>query len=372
MPDLKRLKYFYDELNNEFKKHAHEREILCCKKPLAQLIELVRLRIGAGKLRPEDYYRYRLYDDNLFSDKEKRTFASQEAIPAHLCKSPWNLIANDKLLFYTLLESFNAPLPNTTALFHRNRRAGTLLTIQSDAALRSYILEKAKYPFVIKPIDGIFSQDVMVVRSLNRAKNSLTLDDGSTFGLDAFIEKISAFRDRGMLLQDLLLPHPIIKQACGPRICTLRMITTNSSTGAKLLYGLWKITVGTNMADNYWRGNMLAPVDLDTGIVGRCVQGMGKDISFHEIHPDTGQQLTGLKIPGWKEVLQQCLNLTRCLDGIPIQAWDVALTENGPVFLEVNVVGSVFLPQLAHQRGFLDEQLQLHSKTVFNDRHSHV
>ena len=76
MPDLKRLKDFYDELLSEFKKHAYERDILCCKKPLSQLIELVRLRIGAGKLIPEDYYRYRLYDDNLFSNKEKKLFAS--------------------------------------------------------------------------------------------------------------------------------------------------------------------------------------------------------------------------------------------------------------------------------------------------------
>jgi len=372
MPDLKRLKDFYDELLSEFKKHAYERDILCCKKPLSQLIELVRLRIGAGKLIPEDYYRYRLYDDNLFSNKEKKLFASQEAIPDHLCKSPWNLIANDKLLFYKLLESFGAPLPNTVALFHGTRRAGSLLTIRTEAELRSYVLEKAKYPFVIKPIDGIYSQDVMVVRTLNRVENSLTLGDNSTLGLDAFVEKIGAFRNRGMLLQDLLFPHPIIEQACGPRICTLRMITISSSAGAELLYGLWKIVVGTNMADNYWRGNLLAPVDLDTGEVGRCVQGMGKDISFHETHPDTGQPLTGLKIPDWQEVLRQCLDLTRCLDGIPIQAWDVALTDNGPVFLEVNVVGSVFLPQLAHQKGFLDERLQQHATTVFNDRCSRV
>jgi hypothetical protein len=40
--------------------------------------------------------------------------------------------------------------------------------------------------------------------------------------------------------------------------------------------------------------------------------------------------------------------------GIRSQSWDVALTEHGPVFLEVNFGGDLNLAQLASGKGALD------------------
>jgi len=41
--------------------------------------------------------------------------------------------------------------------------------------------------------------------------------------------------------------------------------------------------------------------------------------------------------------------------GIRTQSWDVALTDQGPVFLEVNFGGDLNLAQLANGKGVLDE-----------------
>ncbi len=109
---------------------------------------------------------------------------------------------------------------------------------------------------------------------------------------------------------------------------------------------------------DYWRGNMMASVDISTGKTGRCVTGMGKDMSYQDTHPDTGEKLEGIMLPDWEKAKQQCLKLSACLYGLPIQAWDIALTDKGPVFLEVNIVGSLFLPQIATQKGFLNEKVK--------------
>jgi hypothetical protein len=42
--------------------------------------------------------------------------------------------------------------------------------------------------------------------------------------------------------------------------------------------------------------------------------------------------------------------------GVRTQSWDIALTEAGPVFLEVNFGGDLNLAQLASAKGALDER----------------
>jgi hypothetical protein len=41
-----------------------------------------------------------------------------------------------------------------------------------------------------------------------------------------------------------------------------------------------------------------------------------------------------------------------------MQAWDIAITDDGPVVLEVNVVGSLFIPQLVTQKGLLQGEFR--------------
>jgi len=44
--------------------------------------------------------------------------------------------------------------------------------------------------------------------------------------------------------------------------------------------------------------------------------------------------------------------------GLPVQAWDIAVTSRGPLPLEVNVFGSPFLPQIANDAGLLQGEFQ--------------
>ena len=39
-----------------------------------------------------------------------------------------------------------------------------------------------------------------------------------------------------------------------------------------------------------------------------------------------------------------------------MQAWDIAITDEGPIPLEVNVAGNLFIPQLVSQKGILSDQ----------------
>ena len=129
--------------------------------------------------------------------------------------------------------------------------------------------------------------------------------------------------------------------------------------GAEILHAIWKIPVGDNVADNFWReGNMLGLVDAESGRVTRVVQGVGPDHRQVETHPDTGARIIGADLPDWDALTSLCLKHAASLSGLRLQAWDIAMCPEGPVAMEVNIGGDFNLPQLAAGAGLLDERFR--------------
>jgi hypothetical protein len=157
----------------------------------------------------------------------------------------------------------------------------------------------------------------------------------------------------------MLRPHPELAALCGPRLSTVRLIVLLEQGEPALFRALWKIPVGDNPADNFWRpGNLLAGLDAESGRVVRVIQGTGADQAELERHPDTEQPLIGVRLPDWAPLVALSLKAARAFPGLRMQAWDIALTERGPVLVEVNIGGDFNLPQLAHGRGLMDERFQ--------------
>ena len=73
-----------------------------------------------------------------------------------------------------------------------------------------------------------------------------------------------------------------------------------------------------------------------------------------EVHPDTGCRLVTCAVPLWAVARDLALDAAPFFHGIRVQAWDVALTEGGPMLIELNLVGDVNLPQHAFDKGVYD------------------
>ena len=317
-----------------------------------QFLELLLLRLGPGKLTADDYYKMRVYRRNL-SLTEKKQYLSLNGAPARLRAQPWDTIARDKLVTYGVLDSQSIPIPEIHAICHFGRTFRDAPTLQSSKQIEAYLRESAAYPFFAKPIMGIFSEDAVIVSSLDRNSKEVRLGDGSIVSTSAFAETYNQ-RRTGYIFEELLRPHPDVVDLVGARICTLRLIVFFDCDGTKLFCALWKIAAGGNMADNYWRrGNLLALLDRDTGQIERCMTGLGADWRMVTHHPETGKRLLGEYVPCWEQAVEVTLKAARVFPGLPVQAWDIALTDRGVVALEVNVIGSPFLPQIARSEGLI-------------------
>jgi glutathione synthase/RimK-type ligase-like ATP-grasp enzyme len=332
------------------------------KSPWAQAMDIWRLRFGAGKLRPDEYYYYGLYDDRRFDFAQKRKFlgrATQVGIIRSCNDREWWQIAHDKLVFYAILQGLGLPVPQTRALYHAVRRFGAVPTLPDPETLAAHLRRSMTYPFFAKPVTGIRSVGVAAAEAYDGARDVIVFKGERAQGVDAYVAELERYRKDGYLFQEMLRPHPELEERCGRRLSTVRLIVLLEAAGPSILHALWKIPVGDNPADNFWRaGNLLAGLDAGTGRVTRVLQGVGPEQRALERHPDTDRPLAGLELPDWPALIELGFEAARAFPGLRMQAWDIAPTDRGPVLVEVNIGGDFNLPQLAHATGLMDDRFR--------------
>jgi hypothetical protein len=332
------------------------------KSAFAQLSDIWRLRFGPGKLSPKEYYYYRLYDDDSFSPEEKRRFLGKsrwDRVYRTCNQLDWWALAHDKLAYYAMLQGQNLPAPENRALFHRFRQSGDLPTLTSKDMLADYLRTNMIYPVFAKPVTGIRSAGVSSLKQYSPEDDTLALFDGRTVSVDDYVQEVEIYREDGYLFQEPLRPHENIAALSGGRLTTMRLIVGLEADGPSLMHALWKVPVGLNPADNFWRpGNLLGALDPETGRVSRLISGVGPDQQDVSCHPDTEARLLDVTLPDWTAAVAVCLKAATMFPGLRLQAWDVALTDHGPILLEVNIGGDFNLPQLALAQGIMSKTFE--------------
>lgn len=152
-------------------------------------------------------------------------------------------------------------------------------------------------------------------------------------------------REAGIgIVEDKVIQHPAIAALCPTSVNTIRVATLLGDKKEGIVYAYIRIGNGKVM-DNVDCGGMAAPVDIATGVITGV--GANKAGETYEIHPMTGTKIPGTQIPYWEDVKTMCLNAMHVVPQVRFVAWDVAITEDGPVFIEGNSFPSHAIPQFA-------------------------
>jgi hypothetical protein len=328
---------------------------------LALARALWRASRGPGRLTPDEYFYYRLYDPGL-SEADRRRFVGKRAQePMHrACNDArWFAAADDKALFYTIMRGMGLPVPETKAAYERGGRAMAWPVLPDETALRRFLADPAHYPMFAKPIDGMYSIGALDLVAVEA--EGVRLGDGTRVGMDALVRYVCELGKAGYLFQRRLRPHPLLAERFGGTIGAVRLLVLVGPDGPAIESAVVKIPRAANVADNFWRpGNMLGALDAGEGRVLRVMSGRGEDTQEHASHPDTGAPLGDLRLPDWARTREVALRAAAAFPAIRTQSWDVALTDDGPALLEFNFGGDLNLHQLAHRRGALGERYVEH------------
>jgi Sugar-transfer associated ATP-grasp len=335
------------------------------KSRLKHLIEMLQLANGPQHLGPEEYFEFEIFNDRYFPPDRKQDcvgWRSSAAIDSKLNLDYWRATANDKVLNYAMLAHYGFAIPETMATYSpKGRRVGNERAMTNREALEDYATQSMEFPVFIKPIHGSYGGGTFLLHAYDATRREFIDSKGMRLPLDDALAHWMNPRQLGTLFQRPLRPHALMRQWMGDTTSCARVVVVLTEQGPVVHMAALKIARTGNINDNFHMGktgNVLAALNIETGQIERVITGFWPEGRSLTHHPDTGQNLIGVELPGWKKGLEMCLAAAQCFPGLAIQNWDVAFCEQGPVLMEVNTECELGLWQFVSRKPFVDQTIR--------------
>ena len=225
----------------------------------------------------------------------------------------YTCILRDKELFATLLTDWGFETPHTVACVRTPEEAATV----------TGILFPRGGTYFCKPLDGQCGGGVF------------RLDTGIETDRDSVCKRLS----QGVyLVQTCVLQHPVMDRIYDKSVNTLRILTILDKETGKAVPVAGEVRFGAHgsVVDNLAAGGVAVGIDLKTGQLsefGICKKGGAKRTPCHL---DSQVRFADVQIPFIQEAVQQAEKLHEKLSSIRVIGWDIAITSDGPVFIEGN------------------------------------
>jgi hypothetical protein len=328
--------------------------------PGRQLAEMLILWVRNG-IGPLEYYFLGLFRPSVPWREKLNTVsnAGYWRMVQRINPPDVRVLATNKVASNFLLRASGVPTPRIHGVLDRSRGATTDgVPLRNAAELSELVKTRELTGVCLKPIDAWSGTGIVRVEfgreggrtyaHVHPAGPTLTLEELCDGGY------LDEMRLGGYVVQDVLEQHPELARVHPTSLNTLRTWMHQPEAGrwemycANLRMGIDGMTV-----DNSSAGGIAAPVDVETGRLGRAIlRAPDPDratLEEYSIHPTTGVPIEGELVPMWPEVLAVCRR-TAELFPFAFMAVDVGLGKEHPWVVEVEADPHSFI-QLYCVRG---------------------
>ena len=287
-------------------------------------------------LNMNEYYEYEFENR---SEEFRKTFLGlneQRYYLDYLNPIKYYSIARNKYFAHKILENTGV---KKSPLFCYYQPEGKVLDSTDIASTIADVVKilKAKnvQQCVIKDTENSHGEGVIVVKNIEYLDNDCKLYyfNGKTELLSMVLGKYP------LLFEGLVHQTKQFSQLNESSVNTVRFMTTLYPDGeAKIIATFIKIGRAGKCVDNAGDGgNIDVCVELETGKIKYAIQYDGwRKIKDIEKHPDSGNQLNGIVIENWESIKQEVLKYQQAFPYCKAAGWDIAITKEGPVVIEVN------------------------------------
>ena len=137
-----------------------------------------------------------------------------------------------------------------------------------------------------------------------------------------------------LLLEDVVEQHNTLNKLNPSSVNTIRLITLKYNNKVHFITAFLRIGNNNNFVDNTASGGMLTMIDLSRGVT--LFSAIDKNLKEYDKHPITKEKIKNIRIPYFNETKQMIIELAKNIKEINYIAWDIAITNNGPVLIEGN------------------------------------
>ena len=140
------------------------------------------------------------------------------------------------------------------------------------------------------------------------------------------------------VVEERLFNHPNLPGRPDGALNTNRVLTSRPPKGrAEFVAATFRMSTGTAIIDTSQQDVVASPIDRESGTLGTGRRAIPLTLPV-ERHPDTGDLIPGTRLPYWDEVDAMCLRAHDEFPPLVVIGWDVAITKDGPAFVEGNPV----------------------------------
>lgn len=331
---VKRIAEF--QLRNHYKKHWNS-DILkykTCKESKSSLkifLEQRKLQ-NYWKCKPYHYYRYGFFrkDCKLSIEQMKDYVPNFFAYYLYFPRiyKGYMQLGRDKSLTHTYLAGLGIPHPKVILKFSGGIfYSPDNLPVDQQEAIKMFNQCAAKRIFV-KPDSGLGGYGIFV---FTKTENGFFTKTGQEFN-EQFVQ--NEMKSISFVIQEGLIQHPEMDKIYKGSVNTFRLVTSVTEGKADLLFALFRMGQKGSEIDNASQGGLYCKIDHETGRLSEYAYSNDRQKYYN--HADSGVVFSETVIPAWEELKNFTLKIALQLKEISVVGWDIAMSENGPVVVEIN------------------------------------
>lgn len=262
----------------------------------------------------------------------KRTFQKTQKMAASILKLrtmhhnlSFDLVTKDKFYCGSILKANGIPTFEALLLISGTR----VMALQEHLGNGLVYLENGNYFFknVIKESgEGVIGFQI---------KENKVIMRGEVYGYE---EAIVALNGGVWIVQPRYVSHNAIQLVNSSALNTTRIYTILGVGGVDYLGGYQAFATDGAPIDSWQFGSVYVAIDLDKETLkpyGITSLSDKRDGVLFE-HPNSKIEFDGYKLPGLKNAVDLCKRAHAFFYGVYVIGWDIALTDEGPMVVEVN------------------------------------
>jgi hypothetical protein len=304
-----------------------------------------RLVYGRG---PLEFDEFRFIDKPLRRWSEFTVRRELNALQDGVTPAEFRHLDDDKLAFTEHCEQSGLPVvPIVAVIASRSAKRtafGKVPTARSGDELASILASIGDFDGFAKPLDAGQSYGAF---GFGVRSGAVVSQEGTRTAHDFFEHcAASPFAPEGYLFQPRVVPHPaLLPFMPGPGLGTVRILTFLMGDGDVVIPWAWlKMPAPGAECDDVRFGALVAAIEVETGALRPAVGATIDRPVVHvmDTHPVSGARITDTVLPYWPETRALVSRAAKAFDMLPALGWDVAITRDGPLFIETNVMFDSF------------------------------
>ncbi|MEW6983604.1 sugar-transfer associated ATP-grasp domain-containing protein [Colwelliaceae bacterium 6471] len=312
--------------------------------PFALIVSLIKFRLVTG-LGPR-YYLIAGFANPVITENEKYQHISHKAYHHALDilnPSPYRKTTHHKLIEIAFLSLSCIPSSNFIGFLHQKKgflNHTTPLCNERDLnqCLAGYVSEYICF----KPVEGHGGKGVSIYKVCQKSNTSHfeleSISDKNTISTTKLLSQYqSDINKQGLLIESYVNQHATYQQYNPSSINTIRVWVLDDGNNINVIGAYLRVGRKGAIVDNGDAGGIIFPICMTTTEIlpGFTTSTIARENFIN--HPDSNQVIAGQALPMWDDIVTFSQHVLRCLPNSRFAGLDIAITDDGPLVIEINV-----------------------------------